>query len=272
VRRYRQFCPLARSLDLLGDRWSLLVVRELALRPCRYTDLRDGLPGIATNLLAERLRELQEAGIVRAEHAPPPVATTLYSLTDWGAQLRPILVALGRWGLPLMAAGRGGDAFRSRWVVLGVGALFQGLDLSDLEPVTILLASAGGGQPVRVTASPAGVSAEVVPPGATADVIITADPDTAVGLLNGQLSPFALQAPASAGVRGSEDALRRLERLAARAREALLGLPGAPPEGPAHEPAPGPAQEPAGPSPRRGVPVRTRSGRPPGRRARPPRW
>jgi DNA-binding HxlR family transcriptional regulator len=238
VRRYRQFCPLARSLDLLGDRWSLLVVRELALRPCRYTDLRDGLPGIATNLLAERLRELQEAGIVRAEHAPPPVATTLYSLTDWGAQLRPILVALGRWGLPLMAAGRGADDFRSRWVVLGVGALFQGLDLSDLEPVTILLAPAGGGEPVRITASPAGVSAEVVPPGATADVVITTDPDTAVGLLNGQLSPFALQAPAGAGVRGSEDALRRLERLAARARE---GLPGAPPEGP--------AQGPAGPTP-----------------------
>ena len=139
---------------------------------------------------------------MRAEHAPPPVATTLYSLTDWGAQLRPILVALGRWGMPLMASGRGGDDFRSRWVVLGVGALFQGLDLSDLEPVTILLAPAGGGEPVRVSASPAGVSAEVVPPGAPADVVITTDPDTAVGLLNGQLSPFALQAPAGAGVRG----------------------------------------------------------------------
>jgi DNA-binding HxlR family transcriptional regulator len=230
VRRYRQFCPLARSLDLLGDRWSLLIVRELALRPCRYTDLRDGLPGIATNLLAERLRELQVAGVVRAEHAPPPVATTLYSLTEWGAQLRPILVALGRWGLPLMAPGRGQDDFRSRWVVLGVGALFQDLDLSDLEPVTVLLAPAGGGEPVRVSASPAGVTAEVVPPGSTADVVVTADPDIAVGLLNGRLSPFALPAPARAGVRGSEDALRRLERVAARAREALSGTaPAGPP-------------------------------------------
>ncbi len=223
MRRYRQFCPLARSLDLLGDRWSLLVVRELALRPCRYTDLRDGLPGIATNLLAERLRALQAAGVVRAEVAPPPVATTLYSLTDWGAQLLPILVALGRWGLPLMAPGRGGDTFRSRWVILGVDALFQDADLGDLEPVTVLVDAAGGGEPVLITATPAGVAAEVAPPGRAADVIIGADPDTAVGLLTGRVSPHQLDAATRRRVRGTEDALRRLERLAARARAALPG-------------------------------------------------
>jgi DNA-binding HxlR family transcriptional regulator len=223
VRRYRQFCPLSRSLDLLGDRWSLLVVRELALRPCRYTDLRDGLPGIATNLLAERLRALQAAGVVRAEVAPPPVATTLYSLTDWGAQLLPILVALGRWGLPLMAPGRGGDTFRSRWVILGVDALFRDADLGDLEPVTVLVDAAGGGEPVLITATPAGVAAEVAPPGRAADVVIGADPDTAVGLLTGRVSPHQLDAATRRRVRGTEDALRRLERLAARARAALPG-------------------------------------------------
>jgi len=91
MRSYRQYCSLARTLDVLGDRWTLLIVRELAIRPCRYTDLRDGLPGIATNLLADRLRELQAAGVVTAEAAPPPVATTLYTLTDWrwGAGARP---------------------------------------------------------------------------------------------------------------------------------------------------------------------------------------
>jgi DNA-binding HxlR family transcriptional regulator len=249
MRRYRQFCPLARSLDLLGDRWSLLIVRELALRPCRYTDLRDGLPGIATNLLAERLRELQAAGVVRAEHAPPPVATTLYSLTDRGARLRPILVDLGRWGLPLMVPGQGEDDFRSRWVVLGVDALFQGADLAGLEPLTVLVACPGGGEPVRLVASPTGITAAVAPPGTAADVVISADPDTAVALLTGRLSPFALDAPTRARVRGTEDALRRLERLAARARDALPAA--APAEGAAAGPAGGPA-DPTPASSRRG--------------------
>ena len=223
MRRYQQFCPLARALDLLGDRWSLLVVRELAVRPCRYTDLRDGLPGIATNLLADRLRHLQAAGVVRAEYAPPPVATTLYSLTDWGAELRPILVQLGRWGLRLMAPGQGGDHFRSRWAILGVAALYQDLDLGDLEPVTVLVAPAGGGEPVLVTAGADGVVAELVPAGCAADVVIAADPDTAVGLLTGRLTPDQLDQATRGRVRGTADALRRLERLAHHARCALLG-------------------------------------------------
>ena len=223
MRRYQQFCPLARALDLLGDRWSLLVVRELAVRPCRYTDLRDGLPGIATNLLADRLRELQEAGVVRAEHAPPPDATTLYSLTDWGAELRPILVALGRWGLRLMAPGRGGDDFRSRWAILGVEALYQDADLSGLEPVTVLLDAEGGGEPVLVTATPAGVAAELVPAGRAADVIIATDPDTAVGLLTGRVTPDQLDPATRSHVRGTDDALRRLERLTEHAQRARPG-------------------------------------------------
>jgi DNA-binding HxlR family transcriptional regulator len=223
MRRYQQFCPLARSLDLIGDRWSLLILRELAIRPCRYTDLRDGLPGIATNLLAERLRELQEAGIVRAEHAPPPVATTLYSLTEWGAELRPLLVQLGRWGMRLMASGKGQDHFRSRWVLLGASALYDRLDLSDIEPVTVLVESGGGGEPVLISAGPAGVTGELVPPGRSADVVITADPDIAAGLLTGNIAPEMLDPATRSQVRGSEDALRRLGRLTERARRAQSG-------------------------------------------------
>ena len=72
MRQYGQFCPLAKTLDVVGDRWTLLIVRELAIRPCRYTDLRDGLPGIATNLLADRLKSLEAAGVITAETAAPP--------------------------------------------------------------------------------------------------------------------------------------------------------------------------------------------------------
>ena len=85
MRSYDEYCALAKSLDVVGDRWTLLIVRELELRgACRYTDLRNGLPGIATNLLADRLRELEAAGLVAREEAPPPVATTLFQLTERG--------------------------------------------------------------------------------------------------------------------------------------------------------------------------------------------
>src|SRR5438105_15117334 len=103
MRSYGQYCALARALDVIGDRWALLIVRELLLRgPSRYTDLRDGLPGIATNLLADRLRALEDADIVKREAAPPPVATTLFRLTDRGERLKPAIMELGRWGAPLM--------------------------------------------------------------------------------------------------------------------------------------------------------------------------
>ena len=105
MRSYDEYCALAKSLDLVGDRWTLLIVRELELRgACRYTDLRNGLPGIATNLLADRLRELEHEGVVVREEAPPPIATTLFRLTPRGAELRPVLESLVRWGMPLMTA------------------------------------------------------------------------------------------------------------------------------------------------------------------------
>src|SRR5215469_16858538 len=103
MRSYGQYCSLAKALDVVGDRWTLLIVRELLLRgACRYTDLRNGLPGIATNLLADRLRELEQADIVSREQAPPPVATTLFRLTERGEELKNVLFELGRWGVPLM--------------------------------------------------------------------------------------------------------------------------------------------------------------------------
>src|SRR6266852_3636888 len=119
VKSYREYCALAQGLDVVGDRWTLLIVRELLiLGPCRYTDLRNGLPGIATNLLAERLRGMEKAGLVRREEAPPPVATTLFHLTPRGEELRPALEALARWAGPLLARPIGDDEFRSHWLVM----------------------------------------------------------------------------------------------------------------------------------------------------------
>jgi DNA-binding HxlR family transcriptional regulator len=90
---------MARALDLVGERWALLVVRELLLGPKRFTDLRDGLPNASPNVLSERLHELEQAGIVRRRKLPPPASAWVYELTEWGAELEGVVIALGRWAL-----------------------------------------------------------------------------------------------------------------------------------------------------------------------------
>lgn len=97
-RTYDDGCAAAHALDLVGERWALLVVRELLLGPKRFTDLRAGLPQASPNVLAQRLRGLEEAGIVRRRRLPPPAASKIYELTDWGEELEPIIIRLGRWG------------------------------------------------------------------------------------------------------------------------------------------------------------------------------
>jgi DNA-binding HxlR family transcriptional regulator/putative sterol carrier protein len=97
-RTYDDGCAAAHALDLVGERWALLVARELLLGPKRFTDLRAGLPGASPNVLAQRLRELEAAGVVRRRKLPPPAASRVYELTDWGMELEPVIIRLGRWG------------------------------------------------------------------------------------------------------------------------------------------------------------------------------
>ena len=98
-RRYRDACGTAQGLDIVGERWTLLVVRELLLGPKRFTDLRAGLPGISTNILADRLEMLEMSGVVRRRTLPAPAASKVYELTEWGKDLEPVVAAIGRWGL-----------------------------------------------------------------------------------------------------------------------------------------------------------------------------
>ncbi len=98
AKSYHQYCPIAHALDLVGERWSLLVVRELQQGPLRYGDLLERLGGCSTNMLAARLKDLEAGGVVRKRRLPPPGAATVYELTEDGASLRPVLAALARWG------------------------------------------------------------------------------------------------------------------------------------------------------------------------------
>jgi DNA-binding HxlR family transcriptional regulator len=186
MRSYNQLCGLAKALDVIGDRWSLLIVRELLLRDdgARYTDLREGLPGIATNLLSERLRALEEAGIVEKRDVPPPVATTLFHLTDRGRELREPIHALGRWGSPLLAESSGDETFLSHW--LGLPLEIYGSDHRPSErPATIEVRA--GGEPLLVEVGGGDVRAR---PGADehADMELSGPPKVIVGLFAGRLT------------------------------------------------------------------------------------
>ncbi len=206
MRSYGQYCSVAKALDVIGDRWTLLLVRELlAQGPSRYTDLRRGLPGIATNLLAERLRELEQAGIVHREEAPPPIATTLFSLTPRGAQLKSVIKELGRWGIPLMAETTPHEEYRSYWLSLPVD-LFLAHSASQHPPTTIEVLA--GDQPMLIEAR----DGEVTTRAGTsehADAVLSGPPQLVLGVLTGAMD---LDAAAAQGFRldGDRDALERL--------------------------------------------------------------
>jgi DNA-binding HxlR family transcriptional regulator len=124
VRTYNQHCGIAHALDLVGERWALLVVRELVLGPRRFTDLRDGLPGIATNVLSQRLRQLEQSGIVTRRRLPPPAASTVYELTPYGHELVPILLDLGRWAARSMGPPSSDRTMQGRWFAVAMKAFF----------------------------------------------------------------------------------------------------------------------------------------------------
>ncbi len=186
MRSYDEYCALAKSLDVVGDRWTLLIVRELALRgACRYTDLRNGLPGIASNLLAERLRELDHAGVIAREDAPPPIATTIYRLTPRGEQLRPVLENLVRWGLPLMTEHKPGDTVRSHWLAWAIELMLTDRR-PDAPPVTVELQT--GDQPIVIETRDGTIHTRVGPAD-SADATLTGPPRPILGLLLGLLQP-----------------------------------------------------------------------------------
>jgi DNA-binding HxlR family transcriptional regulator len=123
---YHQFCGLARALDHLGERWTLLVVRELLLGPRRYSDLLESLPGITTNLLAARLRELARTGLVVKRKAPPPVRAHVYELTPSGRALEAAIMELARWGGRFMSRPDPGDRMNIGWGLLSMKRRYLG--------------------------------------------------------------------------------------------------------------------------------------------------
>jgi DNA-binding HxlR family transcriptional regulator len=207
VRSYGQYCAVAKALDAVGDRWTLLVVRELLLRGgCRYTDLVHGLPGIATNLLTDRLRDLEEAGLVQREAAAPPVATTLYRLTEAGQELGPVLRALGQWGARFMAEPTGDEEFRSHWLSFPVSEFLEDAEPSG-PPLQIEVRT--GDQPAVIDVRDGRVGMRLGS-AASPDLVLDGPPPLVLGLLTGRLS---LAEARRRGLRttGDQARLRRLK-------------------------------------------------------------
>lgn len=117
-RSYDQYCPLSRALDVIGERWTLLIVRELLAGPRRYTDLHADLPGVSTDVLAARLKEMEQDGLVTRRRLPPPAAATVYELTPRGGDLLSALTALAEWGAAELGGSRPTDALRAHWFAL----------------------------------------------------------------------------------------------------------------------------------------------------------
>lgn len=199
MRPYGQFCGVARALDVVGERWSLLIVRELLVRPCRFTDLLAGLPGIARNLLTERLRALEAAGIVTRED-------DRYALTARGRALEPVLRELVRWSIPLMVSGQGPDEARGHWLGLAAETLFHDADLTGLAPLRVAVEA--GGEHLTLDVDPRHGVRSRLGEAADPDVTLRGSMEGVLGALTG--TPVAQEAAVEGDARRLAALRRRL--------------------------------------------------------------
>jgi DNA-binding HxlR family transcriptional regulator/putative sterol carrier protein len=209
MRTYGDGCSIAQALDLVGERWALLVVRELLLGPKRYTDLRRGLPNASPNVLSQRLDELERAGVVRRRKLPPPAAVRVYELTDWGLELEDAVMSLGRWAArspeplgdaPIRSADSIILALRERFDAGAARGLRAGYELrmgEDRFRVEL------DGDAIAVARGSAD----------RADATIDADPDTLAAVLWGGRSLAAAERGGSLTIEGDREAAKRFVQL-----------------------------------------------------------
>ena len=185
-KRYDQYCPVCHALELVGERWALLVVRELLKGPKRYTDLLEGMPGVGTNILAARLRELEAGGIVAKRKLPPPAASTVYELTEYGRELEEPLYALARWGARSLGPPSKGDQLYPDWGLNAFAALFDPEAAHGLAETYVVRVGAES-YTVQLDDSQVHVEAGVV--AEDADLDFAADMETFYGMASGGLDP-----------------------------------------------------------------------------------
>jgi DNA-binding HxlR family transcriptional regulator/putative sterol carrier protein len=208
-RSYGEACRFAYALDVVGERWALLVVRELLLGPKRFTDLRAGLPHASSNILSERLRDLEHGGVIQRRKLPPPAASTVYELTEWGRELEPVVTKLGAWGarspIPPDSQEIGPDS-----IVLALRSLFDPEAAGEMDATYELRL---GEQRFHVEI--AGGELELGRGAAEnpAATIVVADAPTLAAVLAGRLPLEEAVASGAARIEGSKQAAKRFLRL-----------------------------------------------------------
>jgi DNA-binding HxlR family transcriptional regulator len=209
MRSYAQLCGIATALDVIGDRWTPLVLRDLLLGPLRFVDLAEGLPGIGTNTLAARLKQLEAADVVHRRLLPFPDRGTVYELTSYGRELEPILLALGRWGTRSMASLPPDVATRSRWLVAAMLA-FHDESQRIARPTTWELRLTDGPFTVRAEGTTVTVTAGAPD---RADLVITTEDDELHRLLTRRVTPDEAVTDGTVVIAGDASALVRLVEL-----------------------------------------------------------
>jgi DNA-binding HxlR family transcriptional regulator len=209
MRKFDQYCPVAHALSLVGERWSLLIVRELLHGPRRYTDLTHGLPGIGTNILAARLRDLEESGVVQKRTLPPPAASTVYELTEYGAGLKEALYALARWGARTIGPPGPDDELYPEWGVNALPALFDAEAARGLTETYVLVVDGDAFSAHVVNGS----LEATIGAAEEADVVVEVDMETFFGLTSGELTPKDAVKSGRAHVHGNLEALERCFRV-----------------------------------------------------------
>jgi DNA-binding HxlR family transcriptional regulator/putative sterol carrier protein len=212
--RYHQYCGLARALDVVGDRWTLLVVRELVPGPRRFTDLIDGLPGISRKLLTERLRELEGDGIVARRVLPAPAARRVYELTDEGRDLAAALVPLIGWGARRLGDRGSEESFRGRWAAVGMAAL---ADREAARGVSETYQYVVGDSAFHFAVDDGSIQLH---DGRAEDpaVTLTTDEETGADIMAGRITESAAASTGALTVAGDPQAAKRLEKILSRSQ------------------------------------------------------
>jgi DNA-binding HxlR family transcriptional regulator len=214
TRTYGQYCGLARALDVLGERWTLLVLRELFTGPKRFSDLLDALPGLSTGLLTTRLRSLEAEGVVARRRLAPPAASSVYEVTDEGRALEPALGTLARFGVRRLGAPTPSQAFRPQWAMLAVRWAHDAGALDGVEQTSQFEV---GDEVFHVRVHGGGLSVADGPAEA-ADVVVRTDPRTFAHAAHDPEAAAAAVADGRLSVEGDRDAIETCLRVLAPAR------------------------------------------------------
>lgn len=210
IRSYNQYCGLAYALDIVGERWTLLIVRELVAGPRRFKDLLEGLPSISTNLLAERLKHLEQHGVIRRRVLPPPAGSTVYELTALGQELEPMLLELGKWGSQFVPPSPEGAIVLHVTSYALTPKIFFRPEQAQGVNETYALHIDNVIQQVHIHDGTIDVQQCEA---STADVVVYTNMPTYLGLLGGQIEPDAAIAEGLIRIEGDPEALKRFLKI-----------------------------------------------------------